>query len=160
MVDRGKARSNGCPRGHQDPQQAQDEEQEYDPQSTPLPMQVKREIKILKFITHPNIIKLYEVLDTTNDIFVVMELAERGELFDYLQANQISEDEAKFFFRQLIQGLAYAHSKLIAHRDLKPENILIDADRVVKIVDFGLSNLMKDGRLLKTACGSINYAAP
>jgi 5'-AMP-activated protein kinase catalytic alpha subunit len=89
-----------------------------------------------------------------------MELAERGELFDYLQANQISEDEAKFFFRQLIQGLAYAHANLIAHRDLKPENILIDAGRVVKIVDFGLSNLMKDGRLLKTACGSPNYAAP
>ena len=49
-----------------------------------------------------------------------MELAERGELFDYLQNNQVSEDEAKFFFRQVIQGLAYAHSNLIAHRDLKP----------------------------------------
>ncbi len=89
-----------------------------------------------------------------------MELAERGELFDYLQNNQVSEDEAKFFFRQVIQGLAYAHSSLIAHRDLKPENILINAGRVVKIIDFGLSNLMKDGRLLKTTCGSPNYAAP
>ena len=89
-----------------------------------------------------------------------MELAERGELLDYIQNNEISEDEAKFIFKQLIGGLAYAHANLIAHRDLKPENILIDANRVLKIADFGLSNLMKDGRLLKTACGSPNYAAP
>jgi 5'-AMP-activated protein kinase, catalytic alpha subunit len=77
-----------------------------------------------------------------------------------VQNNQISDDEVKFFFRQVVQGIGYAHANLIAHRDLKPENILIDAARVVKVVDFGLSNLMKDGRLLKTACGSPNYAAP
>lgn len=123
-------------------------------------IQVKREIKILKFINHQNIIKLYEVLDTTNDIFVIMELAEGGELYDYIQNNDISESEAKFFFKQIISGVGYAHVNLIAHRDLKPENILIDNSKLIKIVDFGLSNLMKDGRLLKTACGSPNYAAP
>jgi serine/threonine protein kinase len=53
---------------------------------------VKREIKILKFINHQNIIKLYEVLDTTNDIFVIMELADGGELYDYIQNNDISEE--------------------------------------------------------------------
>lgn len=89
-----------------------------------------------------------------------MELAEKGELFEYLDISQTSEDEAKFFFRQVVQGIAYAHANHIAHRDLKPENILIDSGRVVKIVDFGLSNLMKDGRMLKTNCGSPNYAAP
>lgn len=51
---------------------------------------VKREIKILKFINHPNIIKLYEVLDTTNDIFVIMELASKGELYDFIQNNEIT----------------------------------------------------------------------
>lgn len=56
--------------------------------------------------------------------------------------------------------MRHAHANLISHRDLKPENILIDNNKLIKIVDFGLSNLMKDGRLLKTACGSPNYAAP
>ena len=121
---------------------------------------MKREIKILKFINHQNIIKLYEVLDTTNDIFVIMELAERGELYDYIQNHDISEQEARFFFKQIISGVGHAHNNLIAHRDLKPENVLIDSSRLIKIVDFGLSNIMKDGKLLKTACGSPNYAAP
>lgn len=121
---------------------------------------VKREIKILKFINHPNIIKLYEVLDTTNDIFVIMELASKGELYDFIQNNEITEEQAKFYFRQIISGVEYVHQNLISHRDLKPENILIDSNNLIKIGDFGLSNLMKDGKLLKTACGSPNYAAP
>lgn len=123
-------------------------------------IQVKREIKILKFITHPNIIKLYDVLDTTNDIFVVMEMAEGGELYEYIDKHDFTEDEAKFLFKQIIEGVEYTHFNLVAHRDLKPENILLDANKVIKIADFGLSNLMKDGRLLKTNCGSLNYAAP
>jgi 5'-AMP-activated protein kinase catalytic alpha subunit len=114
----------------------------------------------LKFINHQNIIKLYEVLDTTNDIFVIMEYAEGGELYDYIHNHELSEQETKFFFRQIISGVGYAHFNLISHRDLKPENILIGSNKLIKIVDFGLSNLMKDGRLLKTSCGSPNYAAP
>lgn len=56
--------------------------------------------------------------------------------------------------------MEYCHQYLVAHRDLKPENILIDAHDTIKICDFGLSNLMKDGKFLKTSCGSPNYAAP
>ena len=65
-----------------------------------------------------------------------------------------------YFFRQIITGVEFAHFNLVAHRDLKPWNILLDDNNVVKIADFGLSNLMKDGKLLKTNCGSLNYAAP
>lgn len=89
-----------------------------------------------------------------------MELADGGQLYDYIQNNDITEEEAKLFFTQIISGVGYAHLNLIAHRDLKPQNILLDNNGQIKIVDFGLSNLMKDGRLLKTACGSPNYAAP
>ena len=157
---RGQTRPNGSASGRQDNQQTQDEEQTHDLQGKSAPSQVKREIRILKFINHHNIIKLYEVLDTSNDIFVIMELAEEGELYDYIQNNDIGEDDARFFFKQILCGVSYAHHNLIAHRDLKPENILIGGKRIIKIVDFGLSNLMKDGKLLKTACGSPNYAAP
>lgn len=100
------------------------------------------------------------MLDTTNDIFVVMEMAPGGELYEYIQHHDLPEQEVKLFFRQIIEGVDHAHRSLVAHRDLKPENILLDGNKVVKIADFGLSNLMKDGRLLKTNCGSLNYAAP
>jgi 5'-AMP-activated protein kinase catalytic alpha subunit len=111
-------------------------------------------------VSHPNIIKLYEVLDTTNDIFVVMEMAPGGELYEYIQHHDLPERDVRVFFQQIIEGVDHAHRSLVAHRDLKPENVLLDANRVVKVADFGLSNLMKDGRLLRTNCGSLNYAAP
>ncbi len=91
MRVRGSARSDGCQGGGQDHKQAKNEEQAHDFKSTEWMMKVKREIRILKFINHQNIIKLYEVLDTTNDIFVIMELAEGGELYDYIQNNDIYE---------------------------------------------------------------------
>lgn len=70
------------------------------------------------------------------------------------------EAEARLLFQQIISGVEYCHLNLVAHRDLKPENILVDHNSVVRIADFGLSNLMKDGKFLKTSCGSPNYAAP
>ena len=73
---------------------------------------------------------------------------------------QLSEDEARRFFQQIICGVEYCHSKGVAHRDLKPENLLLDDHYNVKIADFGLSNMMEDGRFLRTSCGSPNYAAP
>lgn len=121
---------------------------------------VKREIRILKYLSHPNIIKLYEVLDSTHDIFVVMELASEGELFDLIHSKALTPQHSKFIFGQILEGLSFAHERLISHRDLKPENILIARGKRVKIADFGLANLMKDGRPLKTSCGSPNYAAP
>ena len=72
----------------------------------------------------------------------------------------MSEEQARRFFQQLISGIEYSHRLKIVHRDLKPENVLLDDDLNVKIADFGLSNVIKDGDFLKTSCGSPNYAAP
>lgn len=122
---------------------------------------IKREIKLLRYFDHPNIIRLYEVLETQSDIFVVMEHVQNGELFELIaKEGKLNESKARFFFQQIISGVEYCHNNLVTHRDLKPENILIDDNNTVKIADFGLSNLMKDGKFLKTSCGSPNYAAP
>ena len=127
---------------------------------------VAREIKILESIKHPNIIELYEVIDTKTAIFMIMEYAAGGELFDYIVSkNRLAEKEAANFYYQLVTGIEFLHSQKIAHRDLKPENLLLDKTmKTIKIVDFGLSNIYKDefGEtfLLKTACGSPCYAAP
>ncbi|XP_052155621.1 serine/threonine protein kinase OSK1 [Oryza glaberrima] len=122
---------------------------------------VKREIKILRLFMHPHIIRLYEVIDTPADIYVVMEYVKSGELFDYIvEKGRLQEEEARRFFQQIISGVEYCHRNMVVHRDLKPENLLLDSKCNVKIADFGLSNVMRDGHFLKTSCGSPNYAAP
>jgi serine/threonine protein kinase len=73
---------------------------------------------------------------------------------------KLGENEARKIFQQIIFGLEYLHTQQIAHRDLKPENILLDEENNVKIADFGLSNIMRDGIFLYSSCGSPNYAAP
>jgi len=125
---------------------------------------VAREIKILKRNRHQNVIKLFEVIDTPKTIFLIMDYADRGELFDYIVKNQrVQEPQACYFFHQLVDGVAYLHSLEVTHRDLKPENLLLQSSPhglLLKIVDFGLSNTHDGGRKLKTACGSPCYAAP
>eukprot|EP00815_Leptocylindrus_aporus_P011166 CAMPEP_0116056302 /NCGR_PEP_ID=MMETSP0322-20121206/3944_1 /TAXON_ID=163516 /ORGANISM="Leptocylindrus danicus var. apora, Strain B651" /LENGTH=573 /DNA_ID=CAMNT_0003540115 /DNA_START=259 /DNA_END=1981 /DNA_ORIENTATION=- len=122
---------------------------------------VQREINILHLCTHPHIIRLYEVIDTPTDIFLVNEYVSGGELFDYIVSKgRLSADEARNFFHQIVSGVEYCHFQKIVHRDLKPENLLLDANQNIKIADFGLSNIMRDGDFLRTSCGSPNYAAP
>ncbi|CAI9276958.1 unnamed protein product [Lactuca saligna] len=122
---------------------------------------VRREIKILRLFMHPHIIRLYEVIETPSDIYVVMEYVKSGELFDYIvEKGRLQEDEGRNFFQQIISGVEYCHRNMVVHRDLKPENLLLDSKCNVKIADFGLSNIMRDGHFLKTSCGSPNYAAP
>lgn len=122
---------------------------------------VKREIRILKTCMHPHIIRLYEVIETPTDIYIITEYSPGGELFDYVvERGRVPEDDARRLFQQIISGVEYCHKHMIAHRDLKPENLLLDENSNVKIADFGLSNCMHDGCFLKTSCGSPNYAAP
>ncbi|KAK6123052.1 hypothetical protein DH2020_043204 [Rehmannia glutinosa] len=122
---------------------------------------VRREIKICRLFVHPHVIRLYEVIETPADIYVVMEYVPRGELFDYIvEKGRLQEDEARHFFQQIVAGVEYCHRNMVVHRDLKPENLLLDLKGNVKVADFGLSNIMRDGHFLRTSCGSPNYAAP
>jgi 5'-AMP-activated protein kinase, catalytic alpha subunit len=96
---------------------------------------VKREINILKKCTHPHIIRLYEVIDTPSDIFVVMEYVPNGELFDYIVSKgRLSPDEARHFFHQLVSGIEYCHYHSIVHRDLKVYMFSSDRFFIVFIV--------------------------
>merc|ERR1719226_102728 len=90
-----------------------------------------------------------------------MEHVPGGELFDHIVHKlRLREDEARRFFQQILAGVEYCHQYMVTHRDLKPENLLLDSNLHVKIADFGLSNVMRDGEFLKTSCGSPNYASP
>ncbi|CAD5209824.1 unnamed protein product [Bursaphelenchus xylophilus] len=122
---------------------------------------IRREIQNLSLFRHPHIIKLYQVISTPTDIFMIMEYVSGGELFEYIvKHGRLKPSEARRFFQQIISGVDYCHRHMVVHRDLKPENLLLDERNNVKIADFGLSNIMTDGDFLRTSCGSPNYAAP
>ncbi|KAF8097352.1 hypothetical protein N665_0290s0011 [Sinapis alba] len=127
-------------------------------------LQIKREIRTLKMLKHPNIVRLHEVLASKTKIYMVMECVMGGELFDRIVSKgKLSETEGRKMFQQLIDGISYCHRKGVFHRDLKLENVLIDANGHIKITDFGLSALpqhFRDDGLLHTTCGSPNYVAP
>ncbi|XP_023783254.1 MAP/microtubule affinity-regulating kinase 3 isoform X5 [Cyanistes caeruleus] len=115
----------------------------------------------MKILNHPNIVKLFEVIETEKTLYLIMEYASGGEVFDYLVAHgRMKEKEARAKFRQIVSAVQYCHQKHIVHRDLKAENLLLDADMNIKIADFGFSNEFTVGNKLDTFCGSPPYAAP
>ncbi|TIB84756.1 Pkinase-domain-containing protein [Wallemia mellicola] len=151
---------------------------------------IEREIAVMKIIDHPNITSLYDVWETTDYIYMIMEYASGGELFSHLverakknaarakpgqppPSRALPPDEALRLFQQLMYAVNHVHNLALCHRDLKPENILLAKDRqTIKLADFGMATLAgediviskrktKKGRkLLKTSCGSPHYASP
>ncbi|XP_057672058.1 serine/threonine-protein kinase MARK2-like isoform X28 [Diorhabda carinulata] len=120
-----------------------------------------REVRIMKMLDHPNIVKLFQVIETEKTLYLVMEYASGGEVFDYLVLHgRMKEKEARAKFRQIVSAVQYCHQKRIIHRDLKAENLLLDSEMNIKIADFGFSNEFTPGNKLDTFCGSPPYAAP
>uniref|UniRef100_A0A0N5AJ25 non-specific serine/threonine protein kinase n=1 Tax=Syphacia muris TaxID=451379 RepID=A0A0N5AJ25_9BILA len=120
---------------------------------------IEREIRILKTLDHPHIIKLYQVMRTEQFIYIVTEYARNGELV--LAAHgKLPEDESRKYFQQIVSAVAYCHHRGIVHRDIKAENILLDKNNDVKLIDFGFSNIQQPKVLMSTWCGSPPYAAP
>ncbi|CAM4765576.1 unnamed protein product [Rotaria magnacalcarata] len=122
------------------------------------------EIKAMKDLRHQHICQLYQVIETDEYYFLVLEYFCNGELFDYIvNRNRLSEEQARHFFRQIVSAVAYMHKKGYCHRDLKPENLLLDRRENLKLIDFGLCAQPTGGinlAYLGTACGSPAYAAP
>ena len=112
------------------------------------------EVKILQEVSHPNIINLEDVIDTKDYFYIILELAEGGELFDkIIEKSRLNETEAKLYFYQMASAISYLNSKNFSHRDLKPENSLLcspdDSNPVIKITDMGLSKLVDLGSVLR-----------
>ena len=125
-----------------------------------LQLKVQREIALMRLVDHPNILKLRDVLESPRHLYIILEYAEQGELFDFLVSNRfLQEDVAMEFFRQIVFAVEYLHQLGICHRDLKPENILLDSCTRVKIADFGFARWVSSS-LTETSCGSPHYAAP
>ncbi|KAJ3437297.1 protein kinase [Anaeramoeba flamelloides] len=122
---------------------------------------VRREIAVQRLIKHPNVLRIHNVYETNENLFIILEYVPGGELFDYIvKRGSIPREEARFFFQQIIFAIDYCHSFLITHRDLKPENLLLDEHNNVKIADFGMARIMHKNTLLETSCGSPHYASP
>jgi len=123
---------------------------------------LKTETSLLQRINHPSIVKLIDICDTKDTLFIIMELMEGGELYEEIvKRKSFSEKDASYIMMQLFSALDYLHKNDIVHRDLKLENLLLTKkDHLeIKLADFGLSKVYT-GEAMQTACGTPYYVAP
>ncbi|KAK6081843.1 CAMK rad53 protein kinase [Seiridium cupressi] len=123
---------------------------------------LQQEIAVLMGVSHPNILCLKDTFNEKSAVYLVLELASEGELFNHIVMKQkFNEDEARKLFIQLFQGIKYLHDRNIVHRDIKPENILVvDKEMRVKLADFGLAKIIGEESFTTTLCGTPSYVAP
>jgi serine/threonine protein kinase len=125
-----------------------------------LEQKTHREVALMRLLDHPHVLKLYEACESARHIYMILELAPHGQLFDLIISCERLDPLVAFqYFREMIYGIDYLHVHGICHRDLKPENLLLDCFDHIKIADFGLARWMRTDKQT-TACGSPHYAAP
>ncbi|KAL4235304.1 hypothetical protein ACF0H5_006939 [Mactra antiquata] len=122
-----------------------------------------QEVRCMKLVQHPNVVRLYEVIDTQTKLYLILELGDGGDMYDYIMKHEkgIEENKARHYFRQIVEAISYCHRLHVVHRDLKPENVVFFKKlEMVKLTDFGFSNMFNPGNKLETSCGSLAYSAP
>lgn len=124
---------------------------------------LNKEVEILKKLNHPNILKIYDFYFDSRNYYIITEYCRGGELFDKIhELGLFSEKTAAIIMKQILQGVAYCHSKGIVHRDLKPENILLvsqgyNEENLIKIIDFGASETFKSRQCLTDKAGTVSF---
>lgn len=124
---------------------------------------VRCEIRLMERLRHPNIVIFHEALDTSKQIYLVMDFVGGGSMHHFLKkrpGRRLDDQVAKRLFYQVCQGIRYLHDRHIVHRDVKLENLLLDEAGTVKIIDFGFSTIVPPGKKLKIFCGTPSYMSP
>nr|XP_035150819.1 serine/threonine-protein kinase MARK2-like isoform X1 [Callithrix jacchus] len=119
-----------------------------------------REMTVLQSVSHRNIIKLYQIINSREACQLVLEYAAGGSLSNWIEHHVVEEEEARGMFQQMLSAVRYLHRRSIAHRDLKPDNMLLDVKGNIKIADFGLATSYYEGQRLTIAHGTLAYMAP
>ena len=122
-----------------------------------------QEVRCMKLVQHPNVVRLYEVIDTQTKLYLILELGDGGDMYEYIMKHEkgLEESNARTYFRQIVEAISYCHRLHVVHRDLKLENVVLFKKLgIVKLTDFGFSNMFNPGKHLETSCGSLAYSAP
>lgn len=123
-----------------------------------------QEVRCMKLVQHPNVVRLYQVIDTQSKLYLILEYGDGGDMYDHImkyEGQGISEEKARHYFKQIVSAIDYCHKLHVVHRDLKPENVIFFKNNdLAKLTDFGFSNSFLPGEKLYTSCGSLAYSAP
>jgi len=125
-----------------------------------LQHRLKYEIEVMKTLQHENVVNMREVIYQDDQVFLILDYCQNGDLHKFLNGRPLKEKYARFYLNQMADGLKYLYDRQIIHRDLKPQNLLLNDEYVLKITDFGFAKYFDKGGMSETICGTPLYMAP